>query len=84
MRELHPLDRIGRAFAEGTPVHDALTRGVRQAMAVHKRLGHSVVVWRDGKVVWLPAEEIPVGIEESDNPLPYAIGEWATQPPKTK
>jgi hypothetical protein len=71
MRKFHPDDRISRAFAEVTPVTDALTRGIRQAMAVHKRLGHSVVVWRDGKVVWLPAEEIPVDISESDNPRPY-------------
>lgn len=66
------LDRIDKAFAEGKPIDDALTRGVRRAMAVHKRLGHSVVTWRDGKVVWIPAEEIPVDIEESDNPKPYA------------
>jgi hypothetical protein len=71
MYKLHPDDWISRAFVEGKPVDDALTRGIRQALAVHKRLGHSVVVWRDGKVVWLPAEEIPVDIEESDNPKPY-------------
>ena len=64
-------DRISRAFAEGRPIDDALTRGIRRAMAVHKRLGQSVVVWRDGKVVLLPAEEIPVDIEESENPRPY-------------
>jgi hypothetical protein len=65
------LDRIDKAFAEGKPIDDALTRGVRQAMAIHKRLGHSVVTWRDGKVVWVPADEIPVDIEESENPKPY-------------
>jgi hypothetical protein len=65
------MDKIDRAFAEKQPIHDALKRGIRQAMAVHKRLGHSVVVWRDGKVVWIPAEEISVGIEESENPKPY-------------
>jgi hypothetical protein len=73
MRKFHPDDRVSRAFAEGKPIEDALTRGIRQALAVHKRLGHSVVVWRDGKVVWLPPEEIPVDIEESDNPKPYAV-----------
>jgi hypothetical protein len=72
MSKFHPADRIGRAFAEGTPIDEALTRGIRQAMAVHKRLGQSVVVWRDGKVVTLPAEEIPVDISESENPKPYA------------
>jgi hypothetical protein len=33
-------------------VHDELWR--------HKRLGESVIVWRDGKVVTVPAEQIPV------------------------
>jgi hypothetical protein len=75
MHSFHPEDRIGRAFAEGKPIDDALTRGIRQAMAVHKRLGHSVIIWRDGKVVSLPAEEIPVDISESDNPRPYPTAE---------
>jgi hypothetical protein len=65
------LDRIDKAFAEGKPIDDALTRGVRRAMAIHKRLGHSVVTWRDGQVVWVPADQIPVDIEESENPKPY-------------
>jgi hypothetical protein len=73
MNSFHPQDRIGRAFAAGKPIDDALTRGIRQAMAVHKRLGHSVIVRRDGKVVSLPAEEIPVDISESDNPKPYPL-----------
>ncbi len=62
-------DRISRAFAEGTPIDEAAVRGVRRAMAVHKRLGQSVVTWRDGKVVILTADEIPVGVEEFEHPL---------------
>ena len=42
---------------------DAITRAlqsaVRKALLKHKRDGDSVVVWRDGKVVWVPPEEIP-------------------------
>ncbi len=67
------VNRISKAFKEGKPIDDALTRGVRQAMAIHKRLGHSVVTWIDGKVVWVPPEEIPVDIEESENPKPYPV-----------
>ncbi len=37
---------------------------VRQALLQHKRAGNPIAVWRDGKVVWIPAEEIPV-----DDPL---------------
>jgi hypothetical protein len=72
------MDRIDRAFAARKPIDDALTRGVRREMAIQKRLGHSVVGWEDGRVVWIPAEEIPVDIEESDNPKPYPVpeSEW--------
>jgi hypothetical protein len=41
-----------------------MRRAVREALLRHKRLGNPVAVWRDGKVVWIPPEEIPVGGEE--------------------
>lgn len=46
-------------------VHDiprilhALRQAVREALLDHKRAGNSVAVWRDGRVVWIPPEEIP-------------------------
>jgi hypothetical protein len=36
--------------AMGDAIYDALRR--------HKLLGQPIVVWRDGKVVWIPPEEI--------------------------
>jgi hypothetical protein len=41
----------------------ALRRGVRNALLRHKRAGNPVAVWRDGRVVWVPPEEIPVESE---------------------
>jgi len=35
-------------------------RGVANALAEHKRAGRSVVVMKDGAIVELPPEEIPV------------------------
>ena len=52
--------RIEQAFADGTPIDDGINEGIRDAMIRHKRLGQSVVAWRDGKVVWLKPHEIPV------------------------
>src|SRR6266480_6125099 len=46
-----------RAFTSEELI-DAIDRAVRAALARHKALGQSVVVWRDGKVVWLTPEEI--------------------------
>jgi hypothetical protein len=41
-------------------VERALQNAVVQALIRHKRLGNPIVVWRDGKVVWIPAEEIEI------------------------
>jgi hypothetical protein len=48
-------------------VEQALNRAVVQAMIRHKRLGNPIVVWRDGKVVWIPAEEIVIPGVETDS-----------------
>ncbi len=37
---------------------------VQQALLHHKRAGNPIAVWRDGRVVWIPPEEIAV-----DDPL---------------
>ncbi|MGA2229457.1 MAG: hypothetical protein ABSH22_00895 [Tepidisphaeraceae bacterium] len=50
---------IGEIMASDTLVGEALARGVRRALLRHKKLGESVVVWRDGGPVIIPAEEIP-------------------------
>ena len=55
--------------ADGARIDEALVRAVRREMAKHKRLGQPIAVWQDGKAVWLPAELIPVGIEEYEHPL---------------
>ena len=46
-----------RAFTSEELI-DAIDRAVRAALARHKALGQSVVVWRDGKIVWVTPEEI--------------------------
>ena len=47
----------------GVPISEVMeifTRAGREALARHKALGQSVAVWRDGKVVVIPPEEIEV------------------------
>ncbi len=46
----------------GTPglVEAAMNKGVREALRRHKLLGESIAVWRDGKVVIVPPEEIEI------------------------
>lgn len=37
----------------------AMRSGVRESLWMHKRLGHPVAIWDDGRVRWIPAEDIP-------------------------
>ena len=46
--------------SNGDEVVEAMDQAVREAIARHKALGQSIVIWRDGKVVVLLAEEIEV------------------------
>ena len=39
---------------------EALREAVREALLRHKQAGNPVAVWRDGRVVWIPPEDIPV------------------------
>jgi len=51
-----PLDRfndIERILAEAQ-------LAVREALAEHRRAGNPVAVWRNGRVEWIPPEEIPI------------------------
>ena len=47
-------------MAESDAVLAAVREAVREALIRHKRLGQPVVSCENGKVVWIPAEEIPI------------------------
>lgn len=47
-------------FADGREIDAALARAVRKALLEHKRAGNPIAVWQDGRVVWIPPEEIDV------------------------
>ena len=50
-----------RIFAEeGHLIDEALKKGVRDAILQHKREGLPIVIYRDGKVVWVQPEDIEV------------------------
>ncbi|HJS08501.1 MAG TPA: hypothetical protein VJ809_12605 [Pirellulales bacterium] len=55
-RQLTPEELL----QEAEPLTAAAREAVREALAVHKKLGNSIVVWRDGKVVIVPPEKIVV------------------------
>ena len=53
----HALLRDPQAIAS------AFQRGVRAALLRHKALGESIVIWRDGRVVEVPPDQIDAELE---------------------
>ncbi len=49
-----------RGREEQTRVTRALRLAVREALLRHKRLGNPIVVYRDGRIVQVPPDEIEV------------------------
>jgi len=47
---------------------EALKKAVAEAIADHKRTGDSIVIWKDGKVVRVPADQIVVREPEAEYP----------------
>jgi hypothetical protein len=62
---------IEALFEDGRAIDAALAKAVREAVLQHKRAGNPVAVWRDGQVVWIPADAIVVD-ESPMEPLPGA------------
>jgi len=46
----------------------AFRRAVREAIEEHYRAGNSITIWRDGKIVEVPTEEIPAILASYDEP----------------
>jgi hypothetical protein len=57
---------ISKIFAEGTLIDEALRQGVREAIRQHRLVGLPMAVWRDGKIMHIPAEQLEREVEELD------------------
>ena len=51
-----PIDFV----TQGKEIEEILRRAVRHALLMHKRAGNPIAISKDGKVVIIPPEEIPV------------------------
>ncbi len=40
-------------------IHDGVKLAIAQAIERHRKLGESIAVWREGKVITLSADQIP-------------------------
>ena len=64
-KKLHQSRSLGRfdLVEQASEIEHLLQRAVRHELSIHRRLGNSVAVWRDGKVVIIPPEEILISTE---------------------
>lgn len=53
-----PTADITALMEAGTEIDKAVKRATRRAVLQHKKLGQSIVVWRDGRVVWIKPQDI--------------------------
>lgn len=54
-----PVD-FDAAFKDNDLIDEAMRASVHEEMWRKKRLGQPIVEYRDGKIVWVPAEEIVI------------------------
>jgi len=50
----------------GIRAEEALKKAVADAIADHKRSGDSIVIWQDGKVVKIPADQIEIREDQAE------------------
>jgi hypothetical protein len=58
MKDANRKDAHRILLEEGHLIDEALRLGVRDALLRHKERGQPVVIMRDGKIQWVPAEEL--------------------------
>jgi len=58
--DMSPAERVENVQA----IQQAMGRAVRAALRRHKQAGNPVATWRDGAVVWVASEDIPVSDDE--------------------
>jgi hypothetical protein len=64
MSTKEPKD-VRAIMLDGKAIQQAQRESWIKTLDRHKRLGHPIVVWRDGEVVWIPAAEIEIPSAET-------------------
>ena len=57
IRENDP-DKIAAILRDQKQITETLQKAVRQAVKTHKLAGNPIAVWKDGKTVWIKAENL--------------------------
>jgi len=54
--------RVGQIFADGRRIDEALRLAARDAIRQHQLHDIPVVIWRDGRIAWVPPHELSVRV----------------------
>jgi ABC-type proline/glycine betaine transport system ATPase subunit len=66
LKEVPTFSRVN--FVEqAEAIERILQRAVQETLAIQRRLGNPISIWKDGKVVIVPPEEIVISPEFSDS-----------------
>jgi hypothetical protein len=57
---------LGELLRDTRLIQGAIGKAVREAVRRHKLLGQPIVAMRDGRVVWIPPEEIEIPDDGDD------------------
>lgn len=57
-------EEIVKYFNDPARVMKDLQAGINAALLRHKKLGHPICVSRNGKIIWIPPEEIVVDTKQ--------------------
>jgi hypothetical protein len=68
MNRLSNRKNVTKAMPLHIQAEKALREAVAEAIAEHKLRGHPIIIWRDGKVVSIPPEEIVITPAKVDQP----------------
>ncbi|HUD98899.1 MAG TPA: hypothetical protein VMR62_04955 [Bryobacteraceae bacterium] len=50
---------IDQIFRDGTAIEEAVERAYRRAVKQHRQNGVPMVFWENGKIVEIPADQLP-------------------------
>lgn len=54
------MEQMAETQRLSSKINEGVKSAIAQALERHRKLGELIAVWQDGKVVILPAEQIPV------------------------
>ena len=72
-------EELDATSAATEPLNGILSDAIRDSLEVHRRLGNPIAVWRDGRVVLVPPEEIGPRRTEGEGEL---LDERSHVPPR--